>query len=319
MKFVLLLGVFSVTSGVFGEHKSYENYTVLRTQQLSLSQALALKKLEVTGKYDFWKEASPNRNADIMVHKDSMDHLTTYLKERKIHYSVMVEDVERLIQETETPNTIKNRRGIKKLDWEDYYSYDVINEFLDDVAAANSDFIKVVSIGKSYEGRDMNVIEIRKAGPGKPNVWIEAGIHAREWIADSMGTYLINELTKADRDNDIIDHLNIHVLPMANPDGYEYSRNSDRMWRKTRSDTNSAVGCMGVDGNRNWDFHWGESGASTNKCSDTYMGPEAFSEVEYRNIRDYVLALDPKPILAHTLHSYSQLWLYPWIRIQRFT
>ena len=72
-----------------------------------------------------------------------------------------------------------------------------------------------------------------------------------------MGTYLINELTKSDRDNDIIDHLNIHVLPTANPDGYEYSRNSDRMWRKTRSDTGSSLGCMGVDGNRNWDFHWG--------------------------------------------------------------
>ena len=135
----------------------------------------------------------------------------------------------------------------------------------------------------------MKVIEIRKAGVGKPNVWIEAGnniltsseqcidikrqpklnhfgtvydyyhlgIHAREWIADAMGTYLINELTRPDRDNDIIDHLNIHVLPMANPDGYEYSRNSDRMWRKTRSNTDSSVGCMGVDGNRNWDFHWG--------------------------------------------------------------
>ena len=50
-----------------------------------------------------------------------------------------------------------------------------INEFLDETAAANSDFIKTVSIGKSYEGRDMKVIEITKAGEGKPNVWIEGG------------------------------------------------------------------------------------------------------------------------------------------------
>ena len=50
-----------------------------------------------------------------------------------------------------------------------------INEFLEDTAASNSEFIKVVSIGESYEGRDMKVIEIRKAGVGKPNVWIEAG------------------------------------------------------------------------------------------------------------------------------------------------
>ena len=42
------------------------------------------------------------------------------------------------------------------------------------------------------------------------------------------------------------------------------------------------------------------------------MGPEAFSEIEFRNIRDYVQTLEPTPILAHTLHSYSQLWLYPY-------
>ena len=33
----------------------------------------------------------------------------------------------RLIEETETPNTIKNQIGTKKLDWEDYYSYDVVS------------------------------------------------------------------------------------------------------------------------------------------------------------------------------------------------
>ena len=42
------------------------------------------------------------------------------------------------------------------------------------------------------------------------------------------------------------------------------------------------------------------------------MGSEPFSEVEFRNIRDYVLKLEPTPILAHCLHSYSQLWLYPY-------
>ena len=54
------------------------------------------------------------------------------------------------------------------------------------------------------------------------------------------------------------------------------------------------------------------TGASSSKCSNIYHGPEPFSEVEFRNIRDYVLALDPVPILAETLHSYSQLWLWPY-------
>ncbi len=81
------------------------------------------------------------------------------------------------------------------------------------------------------------------------------GIHAREWIAPAMATYLMNELLKGDG-KDFLDHLNFHILPSANPDGYEYTRNSDRMWRKTRS-VNLLSDCYGVDGNRNWDIHFG--------------------------------------------------------------
>ena len=108
----------------------------------------------------------------------------------------------------------------------------------------------------------MRVIQITKAGSGAPNVWVEAGIHAREWIASGMiinfyftynqnvttapctltratsfflvklilnffflatTTYLINWLVNGDG-NDLLDHINFHILPLANPDGYEYSR-----------------------------------------------------------------------------------------------
>ena len=36
------------------------------------------------------------------------------------------------------------------------------------------------------KGRDMRVLQITKAGPGKPNVWIEAGIHARGNLRSSL-------------------------------------------------------------------------------------------------------------------------------------
>lgn len=39
--------------------------------------------------------------------------------------------------------------------------------------------------------------------------------------------------------------------------------------------------CLGTDPNRNWEFHWGEAGASTQPCSDSYQGPKAASEVGY--------------------------------------
>ena len=53
-------------------------------------------------------------------------------------------------------------------------------------------------------------------------------------------------------------------------------------------------------------------GVSHNKCSETFCGPEAFSEPETKNIRDFVQTLDPVPVLGHSFHSYSQLWLWPY-------
>ena len=69
----------------------------------------------------------------------------------------------------------------------------------------------------------MKVLHLEKAGPGKPNIWIEAGIHAREWIAPAMATYIIDQLVNNDKDG-FLSKLNFHILPCANPDGYEFSR-----------------------------------------------------------------------------------------------
>lgn len=42
------------------------------------------------------------------------------------------------------------------------------------------------------------------------------------------------------------------------------------------------------------------------------MGPNPFSEVELKNIRNYVQALKPTPILALPIHSRSQMVLTPY-------
>src|SRR4051794_20354955 len=92
------------------------------------------------------------------------------------------------------------------------------------------------------------------------------------------------------------------VVPLLNPDGYEYTRSSTnpniRLWRKNRA-PNQCVGdrsdncCKGVgsnssrrhapdaqlpvkvDLNRNFDFHFNESGSSDDPCSEIFQGPEA--------------------------------------------
>lgn len=143
-------------------------------------------------------------------------------------------------------------------------------------------------------------------------MWIDSGIHAREWISPAVGSWMLNEILQDESEHpELLDKLDWYFLPSHNPDGYHKSREEDRMWRKTTTQYENDL-CQGTDANRNWDFHWAESGASSDSCSQTYHGPEAFSEVEARNVRDFLLAHKDQVKYFQTLHSYSQLILFPW-------
>merc|ERR1711963_1323479 len=310
MKF-LVLALLAVSCQ--GE-KSYDGYQVLRTSELSKEAADSLRELMITSNsLDFWKEPRTGRNVDINTPPELIESLKEMLANKGVEVSVMIDDVEKLIQETKPAGKAVKSEGKRyAMDWDDYHDHDTLNEFIAALADAN-DFARIIPIGKSLEGRDMNVLAIEKAGPGAPNIWLEAGIHAREWIAPAVSTFIVRELVEDYAEHpDYLDKINWYFLPSANPDGYAYSWEHDRLWRKTRSNHGSILGCKGVDPNRNWGYHYGEAGVSHNKCSETYCGPEAFSEVEMQNIRDFVTTLDPVPVLGHCFHSYSQLWLWPY-------
>merc|ERR1711970_970884 len=294
-------------------YKSYEGYKVLRTGELTQAQAEMLKDVQSDTHLDFWKDPAPGRSADIMTSSSDIENVMAWLSSKDITFHTMVEDVEKLIQDTRPSHGTTRSDGKRyTMDWDDYHDHDVLNEFIEALADAN-DFASIIPIGQSYEGRDMKVLAITKAGAGAPNIWLEAGIHAREWISPAVATYLVRQLVEEyDSHPDYLDKINWYFIPSANPDGYEYTFTDDRLWRKTRSDQGSSSGCKGVDPNRNWGYHWAEAGVSNDKCSEVYCGPEAFSEVEMQNIRDFVMTLDPIPVVGWCFHSYSQLWLWPY-------
>lgn len=67
-------------------------------------------------------------------------------------------------------------------------------------------------------------------------MWIDGGIHAREWITPAVVTFMLKQLVEDldAADSDLLDKLDWYILPVVNPDGYEYTRTGDRLWRKTR-------------------------------------------------------------------------------------
>ena len=55
--------------------------------------------------------------------------------------------------------------------------------------------VNVSSIGKSIEGRDLNLVTIN-GGRNLPKIFIDAGIHAREWISPASTLFFMDKLTK---------------------------------------------------------------------------------------------------------------------------
>ena len=96
-----------------------------------------------------------------------------------------------------TPSVRPSRKNLGSprytLTWDKYHGHEVIHEFIDELAATY-DFVNTVSIGKTVEGRDLRVIQIAKAGPGKPNVFIDAGqsnVMSSHFNSFSLCTYSV--------------------------------------------------------------------------------------------------------------------------------
>lgn len=61
--------------------------------------------------------------------------------------------------------------------------------------ASNNSMVSVSTIGVSYESRDIVTARITSGGGDtKPAIYLECGMHAREWIAHSTCIWIIDEV-----------------------------------------------------------------------------------------------------------------------------
>jgi len=238
-----------------------------------------------------------------------------------------------------------------------YFTVEEMQAFLDQKVAAYPTLAEKVDAGDSwckthpgqciqpqpYNGYDIWAMRITNRNiPGpKPVFWFVAGIHSREIATPEVAMRYISWLldnynTNADA-RWLVDHHDIWVVPMSNPDGhhiveaggnspYTHRKNADRddgctTWPPTNTNQ------FGVDLNRNFPFLWNCCGGSSGSpCSLTYRGPVAASEEETQSVTNMVRALipdqrgpnnnDPAPLLTTgiylDMHSTGNLNLYPW-------
>ncbi|XP_036328134.1 zinc carboxypeptidase-like [Rhagoletis pomonella] len=286
----------------------YDNFKVFKIRTQNVEQRKMLEKLATDSEnFNLWH--SSNKEVHIMVSPQKLIHLQNYTRAYSLPLEVMVSNVQSLIDgEQPAKSTDDSTFG-----WTRYYPLSAIEVFLDEILAKYPAVASEINIGTSYEGRKIRGIKISYK-EGNPGIFIEANIHAREWITSATATWLINELlSSTDEDvRSLAENHDWYIVPVLNVDGFAYTHETNRMWRKTRQPVEGSA-CIGADPNRNYNSHWMESnGASSNPCDETYGGPQPFSEPEVKALADYVTSIKERLNIMLAFHSYSQVLLSPY-------
>jgi len=302
----------------------YRNYTVIKAVPLDKEQVEILTNLEnehsVDLKLDFWNHPSTSSDGvNIGVPAEYVDALRSRLWTAGVPHFVTVTDFQQKIDEEqlENPRQFSPFSSSRAFATDQYHRYDEINAYFKQVARDNPTLVKINLVGHSGENREINGLTIGiNSNAKKPIFYLDAGIHAREWVAPATALYIINDLvTKANTDATIkalLTKYDFFIIPVVNPDGYHYTWTANRNWRKNRSRPQPFSGCYGVDPNRNFDAGFGGASTSSNPCSDLYPGPNAFSEAESRAVKKYTEAHSSRIKITITLHSFGQMFMCPW-------
>lgn len=147
--------------------------------------------------------------------------------------------------------------------------------------------------------------------------------HAREWVTplvavEAAERLLANYATDA-KTKDLVDNLDIFIIPSVNPDGGHYSFHDAALQRKNmtnhcgpnQSDPANR-NSWGVDNNRNYEvgsIFDGYSGASSSCTGETYSGPAEHSEPESRNV---IWVADNFPNIKYSMNIHSHGGYFMW-------
>jgi len=300
---LLLATSLLLLSLVAAELVHFHDHAVLKYELKDESQIRFIKLLGL----DVWSHDSVpiiGMN-DIMVTPAQQQILTA----NGIHHKeVMIADVEKhLSNERETLASIRALPTAGFFD--SYHKLDELTAFYVNITTANPGVSKYIpSIGMSVQGRPIPALLLGNSATAKKRIYFEGGQHAREWVGHATVAYIVSQLLDDPLGQALLKDILFVVVPVVNVDGYVFTWDSNRLWRKNRK--LNTGGSYGVDLNRNWNDHWGGEGASKTPSSDTYCGTAPFSEPESLAASKFYLENGPYGG-AIDYHSYSQLVLRP--------
>ncbi|KAL2262804.1 hypothetical protein VTK26DRAFT_9443 [Humicola hyalothermophila] len=314
----------------------YRNDIVIRFNVSNSDEEAALASAAQQMFLDVW--AFTPEYVDVRLDKDDVSALLTLLP-RSLQPSVLIPDVAAAVWATYPSTTVEkisldsgktdvaqtrtSLDGMENIFFRDYQTLSVITSWMRLLEAMFPTIAQVINIGDSYEGRHVYGMRVgaqddRKTKEQRKTILVTGGLHGREWISTSTVNYLVwSVITSYDKDpmiTKLLRHFDLVFVPVLNPDGYEYTWETDRLWRKSRQQTKMRF-CRGFDLDHAFGYGWDAAKHKTDPCSESYGGDRPFQAVEAS-----ILAKWAKNETVHgvkfeaflDLHSYAQQVLFPY-------
>ncbi|XP_056392630.1 carboxypeptidase O-like [Hyla sarda] len=286
----------------------------------TLSHAVYIKEICNDVQFDLWKPSHiediyPGREVHLRVSSPRLHDTKQNLHREKILFHVLIDDVQKLIDEQFVLKH-RHKRSLTSFQYTEYHPMNEIYDWMDQIKETHKDLVTLHYLGSTYETRPIYYFKIgQPSNRQKKIIWMDCGIHAREWISVAFCQWFIREILHNHHNNPVIkkalDNMDFYIVPVLNIDGFIYSWTTDRLWRKSRSPHNNGS-CYGVDLNRNFDSNWCLIGASKNCSSLTFCGSGPASEPEVQALSQLVTTHKSDILCFLTMHSYGQLILLPY-------
>ncbi|KAM4771143.1 carboxypeptidase B-like [Rhinophrynus dorsalis] len=301
-------------AAVSAEPRTFYGAKVFRVIPQSAEHVELIKTIDSMAQLDFWVPESVSsveegKHADFRTEGHVSYDVKALLEQSGMPYEIIIDNLQEAV-EKQRDSHLRSAHSYEK-----YNDLDTIYSWTANIAAQNPGLLSLSQFATSYEGRPIHLLKVGKSGVNKKAVLIDCGFHAREWITPAFCQWFVKEAVNSygidDQFTSLLDNLDFYVIPVLNVDGYVYSWTTDRMWRKTRSLTKNS-NCVGTDLNRNFNAGWCTGGATSNPCAETYCGSAPESESEAKALADFVRN-NISSIKAYlTIHSYSQMLLFPY-------
>ncbi|XP_048190551.1 mast cell carboxypeptidase A [Perognathus longimembris pacificus] len=312
----LLLQVGLIATALAIAPVRFDRHKVFRVKPQDETQADVINHLAQTNELDFWhpdaiQRVAANMTVDFRVSETESPSIQAALDLSKMHYEILIHDLQEEIEKQfDVKEDNPGRHSYAK-----YNNWDKIVAWTEKMVKKHPELVSRIKIGSTVEDNPLYVLQIGKENEGRKAIFMDCGIHAREWVSPAFCQWFVYQATKSYGKNKImtklLNQMNFYVLPVFNVDGYIWSWTQNRMWRKNRSKHQNST-CIGTDLNRNFDASWSSSPSKYNPCKETYPGPAPESEKETAAVANFIRTHLESIKGYLSFHSYFQMLLFPY-------